>query len=71
MAIAALRREEGIEYLLSLIAHGPAPVASDALGALEVYFDDEKLLGRVRRAAGARKDLELSPAAAVKLGERR
>ncbi len=61
LAIAMLRREEAIEFLLGLVAEAPGFTARDAIAALAVYRHDEALCERLRTAA-ARHDADLRAA---------
>lgn len=47
MAIAMLRQDEAIEFLLSLIAEGSTPDGKNAIHALSVYRQDARLWQRV------------------------
>jgi hypothetical protein len=55
-AIAALRRDEAFDYLLSLVREGEVPEARDAIGALAGH-GDEPLRARLRAAAAGRPAL--------------
>jgi HEAT repeat protein len=61
LAIAMLKHDRPIEFLLSLIAEAAGPTARDAIAALGLYRHDEALRERVRRAA-ARDDVDLRAA---------
>ncbi|NJM67910.1 MAG: HEAT repeat domain-containing protein [Acaryochloris sp. RU_4_1] len=50
LAIAMLRNEEGIDYLLSLIKEGQAKQADNAIQALHIYRQDEQLWKKVDHA---------------------
>jgi hypothetical protein len=56
-AIASLRRDEAIEFLLSLVADEPVPAAREALDALASLGRDEALEDRVRTVTGSRPEL--------------
>jgi HEAT repeat protein len=56
-AIASLRRDEAIEFLLSLVGDQPAPAAREALEALASLGRDDALGERVRTVAESRPDL--------------
>lgn len=62
LAIATLRHDEALAYLLSLVAEGPGPVARDAIRALALYADDSDLHARVRQVAEGRDDVDLRSA---------
>ncbi len=62
LAIATLRHDEALEFLLSLIAEAPGPDARDAIGALAIYADDPELRRQVRETAERREDLDLREA---------
>jgi HEAT repeat protein len=63
LAIAMLRYEEAIDYLLSLIANETQGIARDAIEALEMYQEDVQIWGRVQEIIGSRDDMDLSAAA--------
>jgi HEAT repeat protein len=56
-AIAALRRDEAIEFLLSLVGDQPVPAAREALEALASLGRDDALGERVRAVAESRPEL--------------
>lgn len=56
-AIASLRRDEAIEFLLSLLADQPGPAAREALEALASLGRDEALGERVRTVTESRPEL--------------
>jgi HEAT repeat protein len=58
VAIALLRHEEAIAFLLSLLAAGSPAAASAAVEALGMYRQDDKVWQRVRQIAGEREDVE-------------
>ncbi len=62
LAIATLRHDQALEFLLALIAEAPGPSARDAIEALAIYKDDVALGERVRDTAKRREDLDLSGA---------
>jgi hypothetical protein len=64
LAIAMLKHDEPIQFLLSLIREGDGPSARDAIAALAIYKHDDALVLRVRTAA-ARRDLDLRAALAA------
>jgi len=55
-AIAALRRDEAFDFLLSLVREGEPAAARDAVVALAVHRD-ESLLARAREATSGRPDV--------------
>jgi HEAT repeats len=59
LAIAMLKRDEAIEYLLSHVAQSPPIHARDAIQALAVYRHDGKLRAQVEAALATRKDTSL------------
>jgi HEAT repeat protein len=61
LAIAMLKRDDAIDFLLERIATADGPTARDAIAALGMYRHDETLAARVR-AAAARKDVNLRAA---------
>jgi hypothetical protein len=60
LAIAMLRQDQPLDFLLSLIANGRSLDAHDAVAALDLYRQDATLWGRVREAAQQRGDAELT-----------
>jgi hypothetical protein len=68
LAIALLRSDEAIEYLLSLIREEVGPIVRDAIKAFEVYRHDDTMVERVRAAALEREELDLQDALEEALG---
>ncbi|MBI1814000.1 MAG: HEAT repeat domain-containing protein [Deltaproteobacteria bacterium] len=62
LAIAMLKHDEPIEFLLSLIATADGPTARQAITALALYRHDEVLTARVEQTVAQRKDAKLRPA---------
>src|SRR5258708_142288 len=60
LAVAMLKREPAIAFLLSLVAEAPGPTARDAITALAVYRHDDTLVQRVRQAVEQRTDIDLN-----------
>ena len=60
LAIAMLRRDEGLEFLLSRLEEEPESVAADALAALCLYRGDEALVERVRTILAKRESESLT-----------
>ena len=58
LAIAMLRYNEPLDFLLSLIAEGSTQDAKDAIAALSLYQQDEVLWQRVRQAVEQRPNSE-------------
>jgi hypothetical protein len=58
LAIAMLRQDEPLAFLLSLIAEGVTRDAKDAIAALSLYQKDEVLWQRVRQTTEQRPDSE-------------
>jgi len=56
LAIATLRQDEPIDFLLDLIGTGLTRDARDAVTALEIYQDDQALWQRVEAAMQQRED---------------
>ena len=54
LAIALLRRENAIDYLLDLVRHGEGQTSADAVAALAMYEKDPNLQERLDRARQAR-----------------
>lgn len=61
LAIAMLKRDESIDFLINLIATAEGPTARDAIAALALFRHDATLAERVR-AAAQRDDINLSSA---------
>lgn len=60
LALAMLKRDASIDFLISLIATAEGPTARDAITALGLYRHDTALVERVR-AAAQRTDIDLAP----------
>jgi HEAT repeat protein len=58
LAIAMLRHDEALEFLLSLVAEGKLSEVKDAVAALELYRQDSILWQRVCLSLNKRGDLE-------------
>jgi HEAT repeat protein len=63
-AIAMLRHDQPIDFLLSLVGEAIGPTARDAITALALYRHDPALVERVRQVIAQRKDVDLAPALA-------
>jgi len=59
LAMAMLRDEEAIEFLLTVLAEESQSTAEDALFALEMYRDDRAIWNRVEKIAATRNDIKL------------
>ncbi len=59
LAIAMLRQDEPLDFLLSLITDGRIPDAKEAIAALSIYRQDQDLWQRVSEAIGQRGDASL------------
>ena len=59
LAIAMLRLDEGVEFLLSRVAGEQEKSAADALAALALYARDEALRGRIEEIVARRKSAGL------------
>jgi HEAT repeat protein len=59
LAIAMLKHDEALEFLLSVVAESEGPAARDGLAALALYRHDEALCERVRRTVNGRTDIDL------------
>jgi HEAT repeat protein len=59
LAMAMLRDEEAIEFLLTILAEEPQSTAEDALFALEMYRDERAIWNRVEKITSTRKDIKL------------
>jgi len=64
LAIAMLRRDQPLEFLLSLVAEGSGLDARDAIAALGLYRHDDALRERVVDMVRRRKDVDLKKALA-------
>jgi len=62
LAIAMLRHDDAITFLLSQVAEGPGPDARDAIAALGTYRHDDALRARVEAAVEGRDDVDLRAA---------
>lgn len=62
VAVAMLRQEDALAFLVDLVAAAPGPDARDALAALATFRHDESLRARVETAVAARRDVDLRPA---------
>jgi HEAT repeat protein len=56
LAIAMLRHDQAIEFLLDLISNGTKPDAQAALAALQIYQDDRELSNRIQQQLNLRPD---------------
>lgn len=59
-AIAMLRHEQAIDFLLSLVADESPAITRSAIAALEMYRRDEKIWLRIEQIVTARGDINLS-----------
>ena len=59
LAIAMLKRDEAIHYLLAVVSEGATMHARDALQALSLYRHDDKLRAQVEAALSKREDRSL------------
>lgn len=62
LAVAMLRHDDAIAFLLSQVAEGRGPDARDAITALGTYRHDDGLRARVEAAVERRDDVDLRPA---------
>jgi len=62
LAVAMLRHDDAIAFLLSQVAAGTGPDARDAIAALGTYRHDAALRSRVEAAVQQRTDVDLRPA---------
>ena len=60
LAIAILRTQEAVDFLLELIREAPAANARHAIAACEIYRGSEATVERVRAAVRARDDVDLT-----------
>jgi HEAT repeat protein len=68
MALAALRRDEAFDHLVSLVRDGSERTACRAIEALASYRTDERLRERVAQAAAARTEAPVRKALARAFG---
>ena len=59
LAMALLRHEVAIDFLLSLIAAGSATAAREAVAALDMYRGDQQVWRRVKQQVETRGDVDL------------
>lgn len=59
LAIATLRHDEALEFLLSLVADGKISDAKDAIAALRIYRQDQRLWERVCQSVEERGNASL------------
>jgi hypothetical protein len=62
LAVAMMRSDEAIAWLLARVAEEPGPTARDAVAAFEIHRNDARLVERLRQAVEARGDVDLSSA---------
>ena len=67
-AIALLRRNDAIDFLVAAIANQPEGSAVDAIEALAIYGRDEAIVRRVRNAVTGRESPKLRKALAKSFG---
>ena len=60
LAIAMLRSDEAIKFLLALLPESTLPLAKDAITALAIFRTNEKVRAQVEAAVAARNDKALS-----------
>jgi HEAT repeat protein len=69
VAIASLRRDAALEYLLGLVRDAPQVTAAQAVEALGIYKGEEALAARVRQAAAGRRERTIRETVRRTLGE--
>jgi hypothetical protein len=62
LAIAMLRRDQPLDFLLSLIKEADGPTAREAIAALAMYRHDDAIRERVAECVERRKDVDLRAA---------
>ena len=62
LAIAMLRHDDAMDFLLSLLADHPPAIARQVIDVLKIYRNDESLERRIREIAAQRDDPELTRA---------
>ena len=65
LAVAMLRHDDALAFLVTLVSEATGPDARAALAALGTYRHDDALRARVRSAVEARRDLDLRAAFAA------
>ena len=68
LAIAMLRQEPAMAYLLPLVTHESFAVANDAIAAVSIHKYDETLSEQVQKTAQKRQDLNLTEVVAKIFG---
>jgi hypothetical protein len=58
MAIALLRTEESLAWLLARVKEGRESVAVEAVESLRLYRGNDKVVARIREAVGGREEVE-------------
>jgi len=61
-AMANLRREEAMDFLIGIIREGSAGTARDAIHALKAYRADQAIAARVKEAAAGHENLTIGDA---------
>ncbi|HLU50440.1 MAG TPA: hypothetical protein VK116_20225, partial [Planctomycetota bacterium] len=69
LAIATLRHDEAIDFLFEMIESADAQTAVLVVGALEIFFDDERFRERVRETVARRGGLHLPQEIEEKLAD--
>ena len=62
LAIAMLRRDQPLDFLISLIKEANGPTAREAIAALAMYRHDDTVRQRVEECVDQRKDVDLRKA---------
>ena len=62
LAIAMLRRDQPLDFLLALIKEADGPTAREAIAALGMYHHDDAIRQRVQECVEQRKDVDLRAA---------
>jgi len=70
-ALAMLRLESAIDYLIQLVAEESPAIASAAAQALALFRDDERIWPRVQQLAAERGDIALDPARGYNANQRK
>lgn len=61
LAIATLRTDEAIQFLLGLIERGNRADTKDSISALDIYRDTDNVWHKIQKAIQLRDDLDLKP----------
>ncbi|HVM95895.1 MAG TPA: HEAT repeat domain-containing protein [Candidatus Acidoferrales bacterium] len=60
LAVAMIKHDDAIDFLLQIIREGKAMDGRDAIAALAIYKHDDALVERIRKAVAQRQEVDLS-----------